>query len=162
MKYLLQSTKTLLILGIAFFSSCNKDAPKTTPQTPTSRTLDYVSEVSFLKSSGEVISTIQVAEAREPEERNEGLMDVLNLPENKGMIFHFEQEEPLSFWMANTPLPLDIIFVNSDSTIVRIHHNTQPFSEGQLPSEEPAQYVVEVNAGYCMARDIKEGDKVRF
>ena len=161
MKSHLKSINIVLLLAVALIS-CNKAAPKTTVPTP-DRVLDYVSTVSFLKgSSGELISTVDVAVAQSQEERNEGLMDVRNLPQDKGMIFLFDEEEPLSFWMANTPLPLDIIFVNSDSSIVRIHHNTQPFSEGQLLSDAPAKYVVEVNAGYCISKDIKEGDRIRF
>lgn len=100
--------------------------------------------------------------ADEDSERNQGLMDIRNLPQSKGMLFIFEETQPRSFWMANTPLPLDIIFVNADKEIVRIHHNTQPFSEKNFSSGEPAKYVVETNAGYCVSHDIQEGMKVSF
>ena len=161
MKYRLKLINSVLLAVISISASCNKAAPKTSTPPP-SRVLDYVSSVTFLRASGEVISSVDVAVAESPEERSEGLMDVRELPRDSGMIFLFPKEEPLCFWMANTPLPLDIIFVNADSSIVRIHHNTQPFSEGQLLSEKPAQYVVEVNAGYCISKDIKEGDRIRF
>jgi uncharacterized membrane protein (UPF0127 family) len=87
-------------------------------------------------------------------------MDVSDLPQSKGMLFIFEENEPRSFWMANTPLPLDIIFVNEDGEIVRIHHSTQPFAEENYTSGQPAKYVIEVNAGYCVSHDIQEGMKV--
>lgn len=93
-------------------------------------------------------------------ERNQGLMDVRNLPASKGMLFIFEKDEARSFWMANTPLPLDIIFVSESGEIVRIHHSTQPFSEKSLASDKPAKYVIETNAGYCVSHDIQEGMKV--
>lgn len=98
--------------------------------------------------------------ADDTSERNHGLMDVRDLPQSKGMLFIFEKNEPRSFWMANTPLPLDIIFVNTDGEIVRIHHSTQPFSEENYTSGQPAKYVIEVNAGYCISHDIQEGMKV--
>ncbi len=127
-----------------------------------SRSLEYVRSVSFLSTSGDTLSTVEVAVADEDSERNQGLMDIRNLPQSKGMLFIFEETQPRSFWMANTPLPLDIIFVNADKEIVRIHHNTQPFSEKNFSSGEPAKYVVETNAGYCVSHDIQEGMKVSF
>jgi len=89
-------------------------------------------------------------------------MDVRDLGESKGMLFIFDDSQQRSFWMANTPLPLDIIFVNADYEIVRIHHNAQPFSEQNLPSGKPAKYVIETNGGYCVSHDIQEGMKVSF
>lgn len=100
--------------------------------------------------------------ADEDTERNQGLMDVRDLPESKGMLFIFEEQQPRSFWMANTPLPLDIIFVNKDKEIVRIHHSAQPFTEKNFTSGDPAKYVIETNAGYCVSHDIQEGMKVDF
>ncbi|HEX6982180.1 MAG TPA: DUF192 domain-containing protein [Balneolaceae bacterium] len=111
-------------------------------------------------AEGDTVSTIEVAVADTDQERSQGLMDVRELGESKGMLFIFEGEQPRSFWMANTPLPLDIIFVNAEGEIVRIHHSAKPFSEENFLSGEPAKYVVEVNAGYTIAHDIKEGMKV--
>jgi len=118
--------------------------------------------VSFISAAGDTLSSVEVAVADEDSERNQGLMDVRDLPQSKGMLFIFEQNQPRSFWMANTPLSLDIIFVNEDMEIVRIHHSTQPFSENNFESGQPAKYVVETNAGYCIAHDIQEGMQVRF
>lgn len=124
--------------------------------------LDLTSEVSFLNNEGHVISTVRVAVADEPEERNQGLMDVNEMPADAGMLFIFPDEQKRSFYMANTPLPLDIIFVNSDSTIIRIHHNTTPFNSKLLISGQPAKFVVETNGGYCVTHDIQEGMKIKF
>ncbi|WP_246043098.1 DUF192 domain-containing protein [Fodinibius saliphilus] len=126
------------------------------------RTITFERSVSFLSTQGDTLSTVEVAIADEDIERNQGLMDVRDLPKSKGMLFIFENNEPRSFWMANTPLPLDIIFVNNNYEIVRIHHNTQPFSEKSFASEKPAKYVIETNAGYCIAHDIQEGMKVHL
>ncbi|MEX0780457.1 MAG: DUF192 domain-containing protein [Balneolales bacterium] len=126
------------------------------------RSLDYVTQVHFLNSDKDTISTIDAAIADTENERNLGLMDVYDLPPDAGMIFLFDDEQPRSFWMANTPLPLDIIYINSDREIVRIHQNTTPYSERQIPSDHPAQYVVEVNGSYTMNHGISEGMYIVF
>ena len=82
------------------------------------------------------------------------------MKENHGMLFIFPYEAEQSFWMKNTVIALDMIFVNSKLEIVKIHHNTTPFSEQSYSSGKPAEYVVEVNAGYSNRMGIKEGDKI--
>jgi len=64
--------------------------------------------------------------------------------------------------MKNTPLPLDMIFVDSGLTIVDINHNATPYSESIFTSAEPCRYVVEVNGGYCEANGIAVGDKIKI
>jgi len=97
-----------------------------------------------------------------PEKRSFGLMYRKDLPESHGMLFLFPREQPLSFWMKNTPLPLDIIFINAAHTIVSIAANTTPFSEEPLPSGPPAQFVLEVNAGFCQRHDITVGSRIEM
>lgn len=126
------------------------------------RTITLTDDLTFFDEDGYEISTIQVAIADTPNKRNLGLMDVHNLPADGGMLFIFDDEQTRSFWMANTPLSLDIIYVNADLEIVRIQRNTTPFSHDQLPSDYPAQYVVEVNAGYTAENDIREGMRIQF
>lgn len=152
----------VLALTLIILAACGGKEDAKQENTERGRQLDFAEEVTFLRGDGSEISTVRVAVADDQQERNQGLMDVTNLPNDAGMLFIFPEEEELSFYMANTPLPLDIIFVNSDSTIVRIHHNTAPFNSRQLESEEPAQYVVETNGGYCVSNDIQEGMKIRF
>ena len=127
-----------------------------------SRTIELTDSVDFLDRDGEVISTVRVAIADTENKRNLGLMNVHDLPEDGGMLFLFDDEEERSFWMANTPLPLDIIYVNRNKEIVKIYHRTNPYSERLLPSGEPAQYVVEVNGGYAREHDIREGMRIDF
>lgn len=154
----------LMILLFTTAISCGNEKPRQ-PQNETpdmGRELVYESTVTFLDTDGNKISSIRAAVADEPQERNQGLMDVTDLPADAGMIFIFPDETARSFYMANTPLSLDIMFVNSDSTIVRIHHNTSPYSSTQLLSGQPAKYVVETNGGYSISHDIQEGMKIRF
>ncbi|MEX0770362.1 MAG: DUF192 domain-containing protein [Balneolaceae bacterium] len=126
------------------------------------RDLEYTSEVTFLNSAGEVVSTIEAAVADDEASRSAGLMNVQQLPMDKGMLFIFESQQPRSFWMANTPLALDIIFVDENFEIVRIHQNTQPYSNQSIESEEPAKYVIETNAGYTLRYDIMEEMRVEI
>lgn len=157
------SLKTLLLPFIFLLIGCGNEKPKELDQTTKQgRALIYERDVTFLNNEGNEISTIRAAVADEPEERNQGLMDVTDLPADAGMIFLFPEERERSFYMANTPLSLDILFINADSVIVRVHHNTNPFSNKQLLSGTPAKYVVETNGGYCISHDIREGMKIRF
>ena len=155
----------LTVITVTLISACSQDSKK--PNTEErdnnrTRTLNYKRTLSFLSAEEDTISTISVAIADNDQERSQGLMDVRNLPADKGMLFIFEENKPRGFWMANTPLPLDIIFVNADKEIVRIHHNAQPFSEKSLTTDKPAQYVIETNAGYTVSHDVQEGQKVAF
>lgn len=118
-------------------------------------------EVAFFNGE-ERISKIDVEIAENETERNRGLMYRPYMPDSVGMLFIFQERAPLGFWMKNTHIPLDIIYVDSDKKIVSIQKNARPYSEENLPSLSPAQYVVEVNAGYVDRYRIKVGDAIRF
>ncbi|WP_234571846.1 DUF192 domain-containing protein [Rhodohalobacter sp. 614A] len=150
-----------LFVGLLILSSCSDNNNQNQESNEENgRVLEFNAEVSFLRSEADTISTIKAAIADNNRSRSEGLMNVTDLPDDAGMFFIFDNQQTRSFWMANTPLPLDIMFVNSEMTIVRIHRNTQPYSQESIQSEEPAQYVVEVNAGYTLEHDIREGMKI--
>lgn len=151
-----------VLVFMLFLAGCaQKEQNKSSqPVPPEGRTVTYTRKVSFLTDLGDTISTVRVAVAKTEAQQNEGLMDVRNLPADAGMLFIFKDDQPRSFWMANTPLPLDIIFINSKKVIVRIFRSAQPYSETNLNSGQPAQYVVEVNGGYTVNHNITEGMKV--
>jgi len=144
--------------------SCQSESPSDKPEKERNpgRQLEYTGTVTFLNSNNEEISTVDVAVADTRDTRQTGLMNVYSMPEDKGMIFIFERQENLRFWMANTPISLDIIFVNDAMQIVRIHRNVRPYSTDGVESGEPALYTVEVNAGYTMKHDIQEGMSIAF
>ncbi len=151
----------LIPLLFLFAAGCSSEKNSNNGD-PKGRILEYSRTVTFLNADGDSLTAVEVAVADDQQERNEGLMDVNSLPRDKGMLFIFERQQPLSFWMANTPLSLDIIFVNEAKEIVRIHQRTQPFSQKSVASGEPARYVVEVNGGFCVTHDIQEGMSVAF
>lgn len=154
-----QKSLFIVVFSLLFVMCENSDDRTLLTQ---GRTLDYASTVNFIGLDGEVITTIDAAVADTDLKRSEGLMDVRNMPADKGMIFLFDDEAPRSFWMANTPLPLDIIFVDANFEIIRIHQNTPAFTERNFESGSPAMYVVEVNAGFTMRHDIREGMQIDF
>jgi uncharacterized protein len=120
-----------------------------------------LSQVSLFPQQGEAVR-VAVEIANTEEKRQFGLMYRTDLSEMQGMLFLFPREGPLAFWMKNTPRSLDIIYINSARTIVGIARNTVPFSEENLPSGKPAQFVLEVNGGFCRRHGITEGDRVEF
>jgi len=143
-------------------AACGQKQQMDQQKAPKGRSVDYTGSVTFYNTQSDSLTTIEVAVAESEEDRNMGLMDVNDLPEDRGMLFIFEEPQPLSFWMANTPLPLDIIFVDGQKKIVRIHHDTEPFSQKQYSSGTDAQYVVETNGGFCVSHDIQEGGRISF
>ena len=112
--------------------------------------------------TNEIISKIDVEIANTDFDRALGLMFRPEMADTLGMLFLFEEEVPQAFWMRNTIISLDIIYVNAKGEIVKIYENTQTRSDKSLPSEKPAIYVVEVNGGYCKAHGIESGDIVDF
>ncbi|SRR6056297_1113187 len=126
------------------------------------RTLTYETKVAFLSPAGDTLSVIDAAVADDQTSRTQGLMNVTSMPQDAGMIFIFDENQPRSFWMASTPLSLDLIFANEDFEIVRIHRNASPYSQDSIASGAPAKYVVEVNAGYTLQHDINEGGAIRI
>ncbi len=119
-------------------------------------------ELQFLRRDNSLITTINIEIANNDQNRTQGLMWRKSLPENSGMLFIFDAEKQLSFWMKNTLIPLDIIYVNKLEEIIAIHNNTVPLSEISIPSKIPAQFVVEVNAGFCNNNMININDKIKF
>lgn len=121
----------------------------------------FPSEVVLHPHTGDSVR-VQVEIADTPEKRRYGLMYRKDMPEDHGMLFLFPRETPQSFWMKNTVLSLDIIYINTARTIVHIGAHATPFSETPIPSGAPAQFVLEVNAGFCERHGIVSGDQVEF
>ena len=95
-----------------------------------------------------------------PEEQAKGLMFRKQLPEGQGMLFDFHREQPTSFWMKNTYVPLDMIFIRADGRILRIAENTEPHSTKIISSGGLARGVLEVAAGTAQKYGIQPGDRV--
>lgn len=114
--------------------------------------------VTVRSATGDTAVNVELALTREAQAR--GLMFRTELAENAGMLFVFEDEEERSFWMSNTPIPLDILYVRGDGTIRTIAARTTPYSERSIPSRGPVRYVLEVPGGWSERHGVKPGDKL--
>ncbi len=102
--------------------------------------------------------SVEIAETEA--EREKGLMFRKDLPEGRGMLFDFHREQDVGFWMKNTYIPLDMIFIRGDGRILRIAENTQPLSTRIIPSNGPVRWVLEVIGGTARKLGIAAGDRV--
>lgn len=163
---------TLLTQFSGIFKS-NNTSPSENSNTSSTNTTETVSsgaepqfvkqgELRILNSDKKEITKIDIEIADREETRTQGLMFRTSMKPDAGMLFLMGNEERQSFWMKNTHLPLDIIFINKEKKIVTIQKNTVPFSLDGIPSTAPALYVLEVNAGFSDAYKLKEGDYIDF
>jgi uncharacterized membrane protein (UPF0127 family) len=115
-----------------------------------------------LRADGSVVATLAIEIALGDSARGRGLMDRRSLPARAGMLFLSEAPKQQSFWMKNTPMPLDIIFIDADSQVVNIARRTRPLSQATITSDGPAQYVLEVRAGLADQLGLDEETRVRW
>lgn len=117
----------------------------------------------ILIDNGEKLITIKVEIADDNQERDDGLMFREALGKNSGMLFVFEDEDYRSFWMKNTLIPLDILFINDDLEIVDIK-NAVPCKEDPCAlykSSAPARYALEINSNFTIENGVNTGDKLQ-
>jgi len=117
------------------------------------------STLTIQAASGTHSFSVEVADT--PERRALGLMHRRSMPANAGMLFDFKSDQPVSMWMRNTIIPLDMLFIARDGRIVNIVERTVPFSETGIPSQGPVRAVLELNAGTASRLGIKPGDRVK-
>jgi len=114
--------------------------------------------VDVVTASGTHGFTVEIADT--PEEQRRGLMFRREMAEDAGMLFLYEEEEPQSYWMRNTYIPLDIIYINAEGRIVSIQRDANPLDDTSLPSYAPAIAVLEINGGLSDRLGIRDGDEV--
>jgi uncharacterized membrane protein (UPF0127 family) len=95
-----------------------------------------------------------------PETRSRGLMFRQELADDAGMLFDFEEEREVSFWMMNTFIPLDMIFIGADGVVKTIHVNARPQDPTSIPSQVPVQFVLEIPGGRSEEIGLEPGDTV--
>lgn len=111
------------------------------------------------RQSGEPVS-LQVEVARSAWEQAIGLMHRQSLADNRGMLFYFDEPKEAVFWMHNTYIPLDLLFVATDGSVFRIISNAKPLSLDFLRSDGPAQAVLEIRGGLAGELGLRPGDSV--
>ena len=156
----------IVLIAVLTYSPGGKTVSTYKPQTETSQPTAYMfkkqGELRFLTPQQDFIAGIDIELAQNESQQQLGLMYRDALAENQGMLFLFDNEEVRSFWMKNTILPLDMIFVNARSEIVTIHKHTTPYSDETYVSTRPAKFVIEVNAGYTDKRKVSVGDRIAW
>lgn len=117
-----------------------------------------VKTLTITKADGQQIS-VKAEIARSQQERNKGFMERKNIPDGTGMLFIFERDQILSFWMKNTPHPLSIAYIDKSGTIRDIF-DMKPFSLDSINSTVSVRYALEVPQGWFAKNNIKTGNKV--
>ncbi|WP_437555029.1 DUF192 domain-containing protein [Sorangium sp. So ce367] len=146
-------------------STPERPSPKLTgpdpacPEDPTGPFQLATGKVTFLEAKAPDV-TVEIA--RREQERARGLMYRTSMAENRGMIFVFQQRNNHSFWMHNTCIPLDMLFIDSDGTIVGIEENTPTLTDSTFDVGCPSTYVLELNAGWARRHGVVAGQKVRL
>jgi uncharacterized protein len=112
----------------------------------------------IVTSTGRHVFQIEIA--NNDASREHGLMDRRYMAADHGMLFEFDREEPVSFWMKNTYIPLDMIFIAPSGVVTHVVANAEPLSERVIPSGGPCVAVLELNSGTAASIGLKVGDKV--
>lgn len=159
MKRFLSPFYISLLISVSLYS-CKKET-KAVAQTEV--TFKKEGELSIFNSEKDTLKIALDIEVADTDfDIQTGLMYRNTMATKQGMLFIFEDEQQRFFYMKNTRIPLDIIYMNADTTIVSFQKNAKPFNETSLPSEIPAKYVLEFNAGLTDAWGLEVGDAVYF
>ena len=153
---------SIISLGIlSIFNTSCKEEQKTVK--PIVISFEKEGELTLRKATSDsIISTLDIEIADDEYQTQTGLMYRDHMDKKQGMLFIFPDERPRSFYMKNTQIPLDIIYINSNKKVVSIQKNAKPFDETSLPSEGAAKYVLEINSGLSNTWNIAPGDRVEF
>ena len=162
----------LLILVMAgFILTSIPTGPSSTPKNinvdvtksePKDITFKKEGRLHIYRMSGDSITSLDIEIAETDKERQQGLMYRQNMEGDQGMLFIFDRERPQSFWMKNTYIPLDIIFINKDFRVVDQYMGAEPKDTKSIQSRRACTYVLEVNAGFCRAYNIGPGMTVKL
>lgn len=157
-------TYSLLLPALLVFPACSSQSAENTPAP--AATQPAVHPVSGLEVIPLSITTLgkthafRVEVARSPQEQSRGLMFRTEMGPDEGMLFPYDQPRMLSFWMRNTVLSLDLVFIDAEHRIINIAENAVPYSEQSIVSEAPGIAVLELNGGRARELGIVAGSKV--
>ena len=140
----------------------NNAAGNCVPGAAQGRSEAGLDQISLCIQSGDKKHGFTVEMARTPQQQSKGLMFRESLADDRGMLFPYQQPSILSFWMKNTLIPLDIIFIRADGSIESIAANTTPYSLESVSSGEKVSAVLEIRGGLAAQRAIKPGDIIKW
>src|SRR5690606_18056889 len=158
-KILISAAIAVSLLG---FYNCKEKTSETKNLTK-EITFKKEGELTLLKAENDsIIAKLDIEIADDEYSTQTGLMYRHSMAKNQGMLFVFKDSRQRSFYMKNTEIPLDIIYINSEMEIVSFQKNAKSFDETSLPSEAASQYVLEINAGLSDEWKLEKGDKIKF
>lgn len=167
MPYALQRISSLWLVGAVLLvvsigtGGCDDAAPdRGSPSNPPSFRHDGT--LTFLSAEGDSLTTIDIEIADTNAARAQGLMYRRSMRYDRGMLFVFDQPGTGGMWMRNTPLPLDMIFVDAEEEIINIVERTTPFSEESVAPEAPRKYVIEVRAGFVERHNLDDTARITW
>ena len=150
----------ILFLGSLALFSCKKEKETVVKQVKIE--FKHEANIQITDSSGVVKKVLKIELADDTFEQQTGLMYRKHLDQNKGMLFIFEDTIMRSFYMKNTYISLDLIYIDAEHNIVSIVKSAEPLNEKSLPSEAPAKYVLEINGGLSDTWGLIPGDKISY
>lgn len=152
---------TIFLFGIIVtFSSCKNEKKDFKP---IEASFKKEGELTLYKSTSDsIITKLDIEIADTDYDIQSGLMYRNSMQDNQAMLFVFPTMRERFFYMKNTRIPLDIIYLDNKNTIVSFQENAQPLNEASLPSKVPAQYVLEVNAGLAEKWLLEIGDRIEY
>ena len=150
----------LLVCVALLMAACTSDAPEPSSSAEPSFTKDGT--LTFLRPDSSVITTIDIEIADTDAKRTTGLMRRRSMGYNRGMLFIFDTVEPGTMWMKNTPLPLDIVFVDANRRVINIAERTTTFSLDPIEPDAPRKYVVEVRAGFANRHNLTDSTRITW
>lgn len=155
---------TTIALAAALLASCRGEGVSNNVQAqPAARVSPAGMDLATVTvESGGRRHGFTVEMARTPAQQERGLMERRELAADAGMLFPFDPPQPASFWMRNTLIPLDMIFIRPDGTIARVAANTVPLSEAPVGVDEPVTAVLEIRGGRSAELGVREGDRVSW
>lgn len=153
--------RRLLPLALVALAACGGDRPAPEPPAPIPFRQDATLDL-LRNGTATPYATLGIEIAATDSARERGLMERVPLQDDQGMLFLFDRAEPQTFWMANTPSSLDIVFVAADSTVLNVAKYTRPLSTDGVSSQGPARFVLELRAGWADAHGLASGDRLRW
>lgn len=156
-----RTVRWIILTGLFAFAACRNTPPEpSTRVEPEAVNRPTRPTVVLHTQHGDL--NVEVEVARTPAVRNRGLMYRREMAEDHGMIFMFPQPDHQVFWMHNTILPLDMVFIRADRTILGIVQNARPETDDQREVPGDSQFVLELNGGYANRHHLAAGDRVEF
>ena len=133
-------------------------------QTRKKQSVDFTKEgeLQLMDQNDKILATIEIEIADDGRQTSRGLMYRKSMKGNRGMLFIYGEEQERSFWMKNTFISLDLLYINAQKEIISISENAKPQSEESIWSDGLAQYVLELNAGFVASHRIVVGHKISF